>query len=279
MKTVDLQQNTPEWELLRRSHIGASDVAILMTGSEHEIYNLYLRKTTGEKIAVNAAMQRGHDLEPDAVRYYELKTGWKYPKVTGISEEYPWLMASFDGLDVEANVPLEVKCPMTMPDEVHHWKGFEKAYWQVQGQMLVCGAKEATLLLYSPEKQIEKKMKREDAQILKIIEKTEMFSRYLTGDLEFPIPFQQRFDEEWFDAEAAWEEAKNLLEEAQERESICRDALLYLTGENSSRGNRVSVTRIVRRGAVEYTKIPQLKDLDLEVYRKPSIISWRVSKL
>ena len=65
MKILNLEQNTTEWLEFRRSKIGASDVAKLMTGSKRAINNLFLEKKGGERErAPTSAMRHGHQTEP-----------------------------------------------------------------------------------------------------------------------------------------------------------------------------------------------------------------------
>ena len=39
----------------------------------------------------------------------------------------------------------------------------------------------------------------------------------------------------------------------------------------------ITLKRIESKGAVDYKAIPALKDIDLEPYRKPASITWRIN--
>ena len=56
-----------------------------------------------------------------------------------------------------------------------------------------------------------------------------------------------------------------------------RKQLIFLSGESNSRGSGISLCQVVRKGNVDYAKIPELKGIDLEKYRKGSISSWRIT--
>jgi hypothetical protein len=63
-----------------------------------------------------------------------------------------------------------------------------------------------------------------------------------------------------------------------ELEMECQDIKDYLTTEidhpRSIIGD-MKIQRITRRGSIEYDKIPELQNLDLEIYRKKPIDTWR----
>lgn len=272
MRIVELEQNTPEWEEFRRTRIGASDVPTIMDGSDNDRFDLYVRKTSGSKLFVNRAMERGHELEPDARAWYETVTGYEFPKLTACHDDHDWLMASLDGYSEPTQEVLEIKCPMDIPDEAIRAPNYNRYWWQVQAQMGVSGARNAALVLYSPEKQVVQPIQRDDAAIERLIESGKQFMKYLKEEEEYPIPFEERLDTDWFDAAQELKEIREKKKEIEEKEAIVKEALIYLSGEKSCRGNGVSVSREVRRGRVDYTKIPQLKDVDLEVYRKPTSV-------
>lgn len=274
MIVLDVEQGSPEWKQVRHSKIGASDIPTLMLGSDSEKYALYLKKTLREEIPQTSAMKRGSEMEHEARAWWEIQTGKLFAKVTGVHEEFPFLMASLDGYD--GKEPLEIKCPLHVPDTCEEAKEYPSYWWQVQAQMCVCDAERATLLVYSPEKQCSLTIYRDEEAIGKLVEAARRFGEYL-GGTEYPVPWQDRLDADWFEAAQAWSEARNELAEAEEKEKICREGLIYLAGDVSSRGNGVCVTKFSRRGNVDYTKIEALKGVDLEVYRKAPIISWRVS--
>ena len=50
-----------------------------------------------------------------------------------------------------------------------------------------------------------------------------------------------------------------------------------LGGGQSCRCGGVSISKVVRKGAIDYSKVPQLVGLDLSEFRKNNIESWRIS--
>lgn len=52
--------------------------------------------------------------------------------------------------------------------------------------------------------------------------------------------------------------------------------LIELSGKQNSIGYRYALKAEPRKGVVEYTKIPELQFVDLDMYRKTPIISWKL---
>lgn len=110
---LDVQQNTPEWLKLRRTHIGASDAPIIMGESPwSNPVKLYEEKLgVRESKFYSPAMQRGHDLEPIARELFTQRTSLIVPAKTIKSTIYPWMIASLDGLSEDGLNVVEIKCP------------------------------------------------------------------------------------------------------------------------------------------------------------------------
>lgn len=107
MATIEQQAGGPiadyhdreAWLEERRKSIGGSEVAAIF--GEHPFltaHDLWLQKTgRGGEEEVNLAMERGRDLEPIAVRRYELRTGRKTRRVPlKRRDDLPFLHASAD---------------------------------------------------------------------------------------------------------------------------------------------------------------------------------------
>jgi hypothetical protein len=66
------------------------------------------------------------------------------------------------------------------------------------------------------------------------------------------------------------------LKSLQEREDEILSEMKLLSEGRSAKGHGVLLQKHECRGFVDYSKIPQLKDVDLEIYRKPSFQKWTV---
>lgn len=168
MILLDVEQGTPEWDDGRLAIPTASKFkevittkGVLSASRNKLLWELVEEKITGvkKKTYKSAAMQRGSDLEPEAVAYFELITGLKVDRV-GIcyENEHKKHGCSPDGLiglstdRRSTDEGLEIKCPSL---EVH-WDYVTKGvlptehFTQVQGSMKETGAKRWHFLSYFP---------------------------------------------------------------------------------------------------------------------------------
>ena len=83
---------------------------------------------------------------------------------------------------------------------------------------------------------------------------------------------KERKDAAWKRAAAAWLEAKKAMDAA-------KDKILALGGEESCYGSGVKFLRNLKAGKVEYAKIPELRGVNLEEFRRPGHFESRVSAI
>jgi len=143
-------QRTAQWFAARIGKVTASAVYQVMTkggGATRKNYMMKLlcERLTGnsEEFYINAAMQRGTDLEPVARSAYEIDKGVMviesglvdHPAIEGFA-------ASPDGL-VNDDGLVEIKCPNTAThvDFLQTGKIDQKYIWQMQSQMSCTGRK------------------------------------------------------------------------------------------------------------------------------------------
>lgn len=60
-------------------------------------------------------------------------------------------------------------------------------------------------------------------------------------------------------------------------EKILSRDLQQLSQSQAARYGSFSFTPIVRKGSVDYSAIPELREVNLEQYRKPPVTSWKLS--
>ncbi len=81
--------------------------------------------------------------------------------------------------------------------------------------------------------------------------------------------FEKRTDRTWNELALELLSIKRELRELQQREQEIKDLLVGMSGLANSIGGGIQVQKIVKKGVVQYSDIPQLKGIDLEKYRKP----------
>jgi putative phage-type endonuclease len=111
MKLLNLKQGTKTWLDWRSTKVTASDSPIIMGMSPFKSYDELLNEKYRRFATVaTPRMQRGIDLEPIALREFEKETGLiMFPCVA--EHENGWMGASFDGMTIEGDAILEIKCP------------------------------------------------------------------------------------------------------------------------------------------------------------------------
>lgn len=83
---------------------------------------------------------------------------------------------------------------------------------------------------------------------------------------------RERKDASWKKAAAAWLAAKMVMDTA-------KDKILKIAAEESCYGSGVKFLRNLKAGNVEYAKIPELRGVDLEEYRRPGHFESRISAI
>ena len=86
----------------------------------------------------------------------------------------------------------------------------------------------------------------------------------------------ERSDAKWRAAAITFMKTKQALDAATTKAAAARDKLITLAGDQSTRGCGVIADRLRRAGAVDYTAVPELLDVNLNLYRKPDTFYFKV---
>lgn len=273
-------QGSQEWHDLRKTKITATDACAIMGVSPWKTpLKLYNEKISQENNNfVNDAMKRGIELEPIARDLFCLKTGLTvYPKVV-VND---WLMASLDGMSECGKYIVEIKCS---GEKDHLIALSEKVpdhyYPQLQHQIYVCNVDFAYYFSFDGLDGCIVKVERDDKYISKMIKEEKKFYDCLINK-EPPEPnendYIERDDELWDIYASQWKNTIQKIKELELQEKELRNELIYLSGESNSKGAGISLCKINRKGSVDYSKIPELMNVDLEQYRKPQSTCWRIN--
>ena len=147
MKTLNVQQGSPEWLSLRSNHFTASEAPAMLGLSKYKSRDQLLReKATGLSEEVGAAKQRlfdaGHAAEEAARPIVEQMIGEDLVPATGTQEieELP-LLASFDGINMAGDTCWENKLFRADLAQDIEAGEIDDLYWpQLEQQLLVSGA-------------------------------------------------------------------------------------------------------------------------------------------
>jgi len=275
----DIVQGTPEWLALRKTKITATDAVVVMgAGPWKTRLQLYHEKLSDEPpMQPNERMQRGIDLEPIAREMFNIEKGVRTAPIVAIRG---FLMASLDGIDDTRQHILEIKCPgekdhalaVSGKVPVHY-------YPQLQHQMAVCDVDYAWYYSFDGIDGVAIKIERDDTYIKAMIEEERKFYDCLMSKTP-PEPadgdYIELSDGIWQECARKWKSVSEDIKCLEKYQEELREQLVFLSGERNSRGAGISLCQVTRRGNIDYSKVPELKDVDLDKYRKESTSSWRI---
>lgn len=270
---LKLVQGSPAWHTHRAQYRNASESAAVMGASPWQTpYQFWLVRTGRAEQPVTAAMRHGTDMEPRARAAYEAQTGLVMQPLVLSDGDYS---ASLDGITLEGDLLLEVKCP---------YKGQSSTLWQwvvagdvpdyyaiqIQHQLMVAGAAIAHLWVFDGTEGLLLEVARDEAVMANIRAAWDGFQRYLDTDTPPPLTERDtltRNDPEWKLAAVSYLNAKRKAEEATATLETAREQLVALTSHPSESGAGVTVTRYWKQGNVDYKRVPELDGVSLDGYR------------
>lgn len=257
----------------RRNGIGSSDAPIVMGVSPWTTpRELWQNKVYGKDArADNPSMKRGRDLEEKARQEFEKIVGTLVAPDILIHPEINWMRASLDGIDCSKKVMVELKCPGKEDHALAVGNKVPEKYWpQVQHQLEVAGLDDMYYFSFDGRKGAVVEVRRDQDYIDSLLEKEEKF-----WDMVLSKTPPELTDRDFICMEGN-EEWRILADEylaikaLQDREESTRGRLKSLSQGRSAKGHGISLQRQICEGAVDYSAIPELKGLDLSMYRKKS---------
>jgi putative phage-type endonuclease len=280
----DLQQGSQEWLDFRKGKVGASDVASILEMSPWETkLQCWERFISGASKQKNASMQRGTDLEPEALSAANaIFGGDPFRPVVLQSVEFPDLIASLDGYRewMGKREILEIKCPGEK-DHSCAEKGIvpEKYYPQLQHQMWMANVPYAIYFSYGIREPAIVKVLRDETFIAQMIDQELQFLKDLrnwtrpeprdSDWIKIDDPTAIASVEKYFQIDCEIKSLESRREEIKEFLKILAKNPRSIIG--NARLQKVDVT-----GHID-TKKAMLDGIDLEKYRKPPFPIWRLT--
>lgn len=274
-----MEQGTPEWLEFRRTRIGASDAPIIMGESPwctpHQLWERKLGLTDEQEVTY--AMQRGLDVEDEVRRLYHNEKEIQVEPAVLTHKEYPWMIASLDGINEAGTRIIEIKYPNAKDHAVAaEGKVPDKYYWQLQHQMAVAEVEYMDYVSYSPIDMHIVTIARCDDAVERMIAAEKAFYSNMMSMTEPELTDRDLVevtDPEW---QAVCQELKEI-QQVKAREKQLRARLLELAQGRSCQGYGYKFTKSYSKGSIDYKAVPELQGVDLEPYRKSTIEKWRFS--
>jgi len=288
-----MEQRSEEWHEMRRKHIGGSDAPVIMGISPYKTpYQLWLEKLgLIEPEPINAACQRGIDLEPNALERFNSTMGFQYvPKVI-FHPTIDFMMASLDGIYEEKKSIVEIKCNGKVNHEISREGKIPAIHWpQLQHQLAVTGYNCGIYYSFDGEHGVLVRYERDQSYIDILLEKEKEFWDCVTSLRAPPMTSKdknlvlkknivERDDEEWNDAMSMYIHHKDQLDLRQKLLEEAKERLISLSNGMPTRGNGYLLKKNVRKGGISYSDVPELQGVDLDKYRKPDNEFWTIEKL
>jgi putative phage-type endonuclease len=279
-----LVQQSDEWLAKRRSMIGASDAPVIMGVSpwatQYKLWQEKLQLIEPKK--QTKAMRDGINGEDEARVAFINHTGIIMAPDVVFHQGNEFMMASLDGISPYRKHIVEIK----RPGEADHLLAKkrevpEKYYPQVQHQIDVCEVDMAYYWSYrGPNDAVLLEVYRDDKYIKRMVPLEKAFWDCMN---EFIAPkmterdYEIKEDDIWHATASQWLDISKELKALEAKEKELRELLISQSANSSSMGGGVRVSRIVRKGNVDYAQIPELQNVNLERYRKNPIETWRIA--
>ena len=284
MNKIDLAQGSTQWKEWRKSMIMATDSSVILGINEYKTpYRLWSEKLSlVEEWQQSFAASEGSRLEPIAREYFISEIGFNVEPAIVISSSHLWMGASLDGISDCGKYAVEIKCSRKIYEKAMKNEIDEMYLCQMQHQMFVLDIPLIYFYAYWDEKTKLIEVVRYDEHIKKIIEKGFVFWKENIKGM-FPPElterdFEERYDDEFRFYSNVYLQSKKLLDVYEKQTETARLQLIDLCKGKSCKGFGIKVSKVVRKGNVEYKSIPELNNVDLECYRKKPIETYRITE-
>lgn len=282
-KIIDCEQGSDSWLSLRRTKITATDAGVIMGLNPWKTPLQLWEEKLGlrEPQAVNDKMREGSLMEGEARVFFNEKLTTDFKPVVLESCIHPFMMASLDGMDHLGRI-MEIKCGKGSHELALQYEIPPYYMSQLQKQMYVSDINFCFYCSYrSKEDNIFWTVNRDDAFIEKMIEAEKEFYRCM---MEFQAPpatdrdYTNMDSRDWRLHTEVWKSTKAQIKLLEAKEECLRNELIAMCDGKSSQGNGVRVSKQVTKGRIDYTKIEELKNIDVEKYRGKAVTSYRFTE-
>jgi putative phage-type endonuclease len=280
---AQLVQGSNEWIALRKTKVTASDAAVIMGMNPWKTpYILWQEKLDlVPPTEINEAMQRGIDLEPIARDLFNLKMGMEFEPAVVFHENYDWMMASLDGISFLGSI-VEIKCPGEKTHAIAlNGKIPEYYYPQVQHQIACADTQFAYYFSFDGIDGVMVGIDRDQAFIDAYIPKAREFYECIINKTPPTLTekdYIYRDDDIWTHTASKWRRIKDQISQYEDKEKELRDELIKMSGGANVMGNGIKLSKIYRKGNIDYSQIPEIQGIDVEKYRKSGVEFWKISE-
>lgn len=274
-KAIGIQmQGSVEWHAFRSKHIGASQVpAILGECDFRTAYDVWKSKTgSGGEFKGNWATKRGMDAEPEIRKLYEELYSVTTTAPVLTYPDWPVLSASLDGYCEEMGIVVEFKYPSAAKHTLAKAGIVPMTYRsQLQTQLLVSGCKTAHYVSYDGRELAVVVVPADPEYQLRILFECKKFW-HLVETMTPPPGAPVILESETLEVLASrYKQLDRIAAQTDAEMKLIKQKLDELVEEDKAKFCGLSLNRGERQGAIDYGKVPELRGVDLEQYRKSPI--------
>lgn len=277
---LSLEQNSPEWQVWRKTVFGASDAAAMLDISPYKSKSQFMREKimgiSPEPSAYQAELfAQGHAAEKAAIALLEAELGQIIMPVVIIIDE--GIAASIDGLTADGNTLIEHKlyrdsdAAQQRYDLALSGQLQDHDMAQVQQQLMVSGAEKAWFVVSDGTT--------ENRAIAEVLPDAAWFARLQQGWKDFAQAIEAAQDRRTEMLAESYRSLENDIKQLEAEKEQLRKQLIETAQQTGGTlvCKGLTVKQIESKGAVDYKAIPALQGIDLEQYRKANTSTWRIS--
>jgi len=270
------EQNTQAWLDMRKDYLGASDAPVIMNGVHFKKtpYMLWQEKLNLADFSQDHPGTRGGKLNEEPARVaYEKETGIVTVAEVVYHKKINYLMASLDGINATRDLVTEFKNPCEADHAIAQGGNVPPKYIpQVQAQIACSEVNMGHYWSFHEGCGVLVEVKKDNEYIDLFYEKAEKFwdcvlsfippeiNEYDHPDLSENVELVTEMNE----LALLDSQIKSLLKQKESR----RKTAISMGGNRSIQANGHKITRVISKGRVDYVKIPELKGIDIDTYRK-----------
>lgn len=289
------------WLEWRHKGIGSSDAPAIHGKSPYktalELWREKMGPVQPEK-EMNFAMQKGVRLEPLMRLRFSSIMAKHLGAVDFVVEnlvmaEFDFMRASLDGVidhPVIGRIGIECKYAgasvlHTLANNGNDLRAVREDYWiQMQHQMLVGNLQMSYFVAVSDEYVDKSGNLIKDPYHFRVDRDEEFMKEHLKASIKFwnPKRAPDATDEDVAEITKGASVARRFIRLSKKKKEVekqldeLKKTLISYAKHPKNICHGVSITKVERAGSVDYSKIPELQNVDLEKFRKPSTEYWKV---
>jgi len=269
---------------LRRNFIGASDTPIIMGLSTWKTPFELWREKSGlvQPESTDFIKEKGHEKEILARNKFEEIYQFDMKPKRIFSDKYDFMMSSLDGYNDKLKIGLEIK--FVGKDSLNKsYEGIIPDYYfpQLQKQMYVADQELWYYMAY---------IDNENFMIIECKRDEEFIKKMIKAEVEFweciqtatPPELTERDyvkrEDVYFQFLAVqFKEIQEYKKQLLQKEENIRQLLIGNSNESNCEGFGIRMKKIRKKGSIEYSRIPELNNINLNKYRKEESEYWKIS--